>query len=177
MMIFVRTDGDPVAVAPSIRAAITRFAPLDPVYDIKPMSERVGAATSQARFSALLLALFAGAALALAAIGIYGVISFNVAQRTHEIGIRMALGADASSVLWLVIREGAGMAVVGVLIGIAVALGATRVLRTLLFDVAPTDLVTYASIIVVVSTTALIASWLPARSAARIAPSIAFRQG
>lgn len=177
MMIFVRTDRDPVALAPAIRAAIKRLAPLDPVYDIKPMSERVGAATAQARFSAILLALFATAALALAAIGIYGVMSFNVAQRTREIGIRMALGAEVSNVLWLVIGEGAWMAGLGVLVGIAGALAATRVLRTMLFGIAPTDLATYGSIVVIVAGAALVASWIPARNAARVEPSVALRRG
>lgn len=177
MMIFVRTANDPVAMVPSIRAAIKRLAPLDPVYDIKPMTERVGAATSQARFSALLLALFAGAALALAAIGIYGVISFNVAQRTREIGIRIALGADTSNVLWLVIGEGAWMAGIGVIIGVAASLAATRALRTMLFGIAPTDVATYGAIVVIVAGAALIASWIPARIAARVEPSVALRRG
>ena len=177
MMIFVRTDGDPSAIAPAVRALIRRIAPRDPVYDIRPMSSRIASASGQARFSAIVLAMFGAVALTLAAMGIYGVISFGVAQRTHEIGIRVALGADRGRVVSLVLREGAWMAAVGALLGFAAALALTRVLRTALFEVATTDPPTYIAIGIVVASVVTVASWIPARRAARVDPIIALRRG
>jgi predicted permease len=175
MMIFVRTAGDPAAMAPSVREAVRRFAPRIPVYDIRSMSARVGAATTQARFSAVLLTLFAAVALALAIMGIYAVMSFAVAQRTREIGIRMTLGADRSRVLGLVLREGVLLATAGVAIGFAAALAFTRVLRAMLFEVTTTDPATYAVIMLVLAMAVLVACWLPAQRAARVDPIVALR--
>jgi ABC-type antimicrobial peptide transport system permease subunit len=175
MMIFVRTAGDPAAMAPSVREAVRRFAPRIPVYDIRSMSARVGAATTQARFSAVLLTLFAAVALALAIMGIYAVMSFAVAQRTREIGIRMTLGADRSRVLGLVLREGVLLATAGVAIGLAAALAFTRVLRAMLFEVTTTDPATYAVIMLVLAMAVLVACWLPAQRAARVDPVVALR--
>jgi predicted permease len=166
MMVFVRTSSDPAAMAP-----------LDPVYDMRPMTERVASSTAQARFSAVLLALFAIIALALAVMGIYGVMSFAVSQRTREIGIRMALGADRSRVLALVVREGALLAGLGVVLGLAGALALTRLLRTMLFEVAPSDPVTFVVIVAIVGIAAFVASWVPARRAAGVDPVRALREG
>lgn len=148
-----------------------------PVYDMQPMTSRVAVASSQARFSAILLALFAAVALSLAAIGIYGVMSFAVAQRNREIGLRMALGASGASVLTLVMREAAIMAIAGLALGLLGALSFTRLLQGLLFDTSTTDLATYVLMVVVLAGTALAASWIPARRAARVDPMIALRQG
>jgi putative ABC transport system permease protein len=175
MMIFVRTDGDAAALVPSVRRAIHELAPLDPIYDIRPMTVRVASSTAQARFSALLLGLFAAVALALAVTGIYGVMSFAVAQRTREIGIRMALGADRSNVLALMVRDGAMLAGAGVAIGLGGALALTRLLRTMLFEVTPSDPTTFVAIVVVVGFAALVASWVPARRAAGLDPVRALR--
>jgi predicted permease len=176
MMIFLRTVGDPLALVGGVRRALHETAPEDPVYDIASMSGRVGVASSQARFSALLLAIFAAVALGLAVMGIYGVMSFGVTQRTREIGIRIALGAGRGQVLRMVVREGAAMAAVGTMIGLVAALALTRILRTLLFEVTPTDPATYLAIVLVVAGAALLASWLPARRAAQIEPTEALRR-
>ncbi len=177
MMIYLRGTSDPASMAGPARHAIREIAPGFPVYDVLTLRARVADAMAQARFSAILLALFAGVALALAGIGIYGVMSFSVAQRTREIGIRMALGAERRNVLMLVVGQGIALAGAGVIVGLAAALAATRVLRALLFDVAPSDPVTFASIIVLLLGAALLASWLPARRATRVDPTQALRGG
>ena len=175
MMIFLRTKDDPLTVAGPARKVVHDLSPSYPAYDVHSMSSRIAAATTQARLSAVLLTLFAGVALALAGIGIYGVLSFAVAQRTREIGIRMALGASAPGVLRLVIGEGAVLASLGAAIGIVAAFGLTRVLQSLLYDVAPTDPVTYVSIVGLVAGAAFGASWFPARRAARVDLNVALR--
>ncbi|MFI5311834.1 MAG: ABC transporter permease, partial [Gemmatimonadales bacterium] len=177
MMIFVRTTGDAAAVAPAVRNAIHRLAPLDPVYDIRTMASRVSTASAQARFSAVLLGLFASVALALAVMGIYGVMSFAVAQRTREIGIRMALGADRARVLGLVLREGVVLASAGVVLGLAATLVLTRMLRSMLFEVTTTDPWTYVSMVVLLAGAAVVASLVPARRAAGVDPMSALRKG
>jgi putative ABC transport system permease protein len=177
MMVFVRTAGDPASMAPSVRTAIQRFAPRDPVYDVRTMTGRVATASAQSRFTAVLLGLFAAVALSLAVMGIYGVMSFGVAQRTREIGIRMALGAGRGSVLRLVVREGALLAGAGLLMGLAAALAVTRVLETMLFEVTSSDPLTYGAMILVLGAAAFVASWVPARRAAGVDPVIALRRG
>jgi len=116
-------------------------------------------------------------ALGLSMKEIYGVMSFGVAQRTREIGIRIALGADRGRVVGMIVREGARLAAIGTAIGLAGALALTRLLRTLLFEVAPSDPVTYAGIVLVIGAAALLASWLPARQAGRVEPTEALRRG
>jgi ABC-type antimicrobial peptide transport system permease subunit len=154
-----------------------QVGPQLPVYDMKTMSERSAAATAQARFRAVLLTAFAITALALAAIGIYGVMSFAVAVRTREIGIRIALGAEGARAKRLVIGEGIGLVCVGAIIGLAGALVATRLLRTFLFDLAPGDPVTYLGVVVALGAAAIVASWIPARRASRVDPVVALRAG
>jgi predicted permease len=175
MMIFVRTAGDAAAAAPSVRNVIRRVAPRFPVYDVQPMSARMASATAQARFSAVLLMMFAAVALSLAVMGIYGVLSFAVAQRSREIGIRMALGAGRRRVLTLVVREGALLALGGVVIGLAAALVLARALRSMLFEVTTTDPWTYGLMGLVLAGAAFLASWLPARRAAGVNPVVALR--
>ena len=177
MMVFVRTTGDPSALVPSVRAVVRRTAPGAPVFDIRSMDARVATASAQTRFTAVLLGLFAAVALSLAVMGIYGVLSFAVAQRTGEIGIRMALGAGRGRVLALVLRDGALLAVVGLVIGVAAALVLTRVLRTMLYQVATTDPLTYVGMALLLGLAVLAASWIPARRAARVDPVIALRKG
>jgi putative ABC transport system permease protein len=177
MMIFVRTSRDPLALAAAARRTVSALIPGTPVFDIKTMASRTAVATAQARFSAVLLGLFAATALALAVIGIYGVMSFMVVQRTREIGIRMALGADRAQVQRLVIREGLWLAATGTVAGVAVAFGLTRALRSMLFDVTSGDPATYVSIVVLLGVAATIASWIPARRASRVEPTEALRAG
>ena len=177
MMLFVRTAGDPSAMVPSVRAVVRRVAPNAPVFDIKSMSARVATASAQARFSAILLGMFAAVALSLAVMGIYGVLSFAVAQRTGEIGIRMALGAERGRVLALVMRDGAVLACLGLAIGLVTALALTRVLRTMLFEVTTTDPLTYVGMVLVLALAVAAASWIPARRASRVDPVIALRKG
>jgi len=175
MMIFLRTTADPLTLVGSVRRALHTADPRDPVYDIATMDDRIGAASAQARFSALLLATFATVALALALMGIYGVMAFGVVQRTREIGIRMALGADRGRVLGMIMREGALLALLGTAAGLAGAFALTRLLQSLLFEVTATDPTTYAAIVVVVMAAATAASWIPARRASRVEPTEALR--
>jgi predicted permease len=174
-MVFLRTVGDPASVAASARRAIREIAADVPVYDARTLTSRVADATAQARFSATLLALFAIVALALAAIGIYGVISYGVARRTREIGIRIALGANGRDVLRLVVGRGAALVALALFVGLVGAAVTTRVLRTLLFDVTPTDPATYLVVAGLMTACALVASWIPARRAASVHPADALR--
>jgi predicted permease len=175
MIVFVKTARDPASLGPETRRAVHDVAPQVPVYDMLTMAERTSAATAQARFRAVLLALFAITALSLATVGIYGVMSLAVTARTREMGIRLALGAERGRVHRLVIGEGIGLVSIGAVVGLLGALGATRVLRTLLFDLSANDPITYVSIVVVVGAAALIASWIPARRASRVDPVVALR--
>jgi predicted permease len=175
-MVYLRTSSNASTLAAPTRRAIHEVGADLPVYDVRTLASRVGDATSQARFSALLLALFAAAALILATVGIYGVISFGVAQRTREIGIRIALGADRAAVLRLVVNQGVALAAVGLTLGALAALVTTRVLRSLLFDVSPSDPLTFGSVIVLLAGAAVAASWIPARRAAELPPTEALRE-
>lgn len=176
MMIVVRTAGDPLALAPGVRAALREVAPELPLYDIRTMDSRISDSTSYARFATMLLSLFGGLALLLAALGTYGVIAFSVSQRTREIGIRVALGASAQQVVRMVVAHGLGIAAVGGVAGIIVAVATTRVLQSLLFAVNPTDPATFGAIVAVLVICVTAASWIPARRAARIQPTEALRQ-
>jgi predicted permease len=175
LMLFVRTAGDPLSIAAPARQVLREVAPEFPVSDVRPMTARVGDALSSARFSATLLGLFAFVALALATIGTYGVIAFAVAQRTREIGIRMALGATRRDVLRLVVGQGVALAAVGATLGIAGALAATRVLGALLYDVRPSDPATIVGVALLLGAAVVLASWIPARRAARVHPADTLR--
>jgi putative ABC transport system permease protein len=177
MMIFVRTARDPLSLAAAARRTVGALVPGVPVFDIKTMASRTAVATAQARFSAVLLAMFAVTALLLAVIGIYGVMSFMVTQRTREIGIRMALGAERSQVQRMVIAEGLWLATAGAALGVGAAIGLTRALRSLLYDVRPGDPATYISIVALLGVAAAIASWIPARRASKVEPTEALRAG
>jgi len=146
-----------------------------PVTDIGAIPQLVDATLEQPRFQTLLLGLFSGLALTLAAVGIYGVISYSVIQRTHEIGIRMSLGAQPSQVLRLVMGQGAKLALAGIVVGIAAALALTRLMRSLLFEVSPADPLTFAGIAVLLVAVALAACYIPARRAMRVDPMTALR--
>ena len=172
---FVRAMRYAPTIGNELRRAVHEVAPALPVNDMQTMTQRQGTATAQDRFRAMLLTAFALAALLLAAIGVYGVLSFAVTARTREMGIRIALGAERASVQRLVIGEGLALVAAGVVIGLAGAFAGARVLRTFLFDLTPSDPVTYAAIIVVLGVTAVLASWVPGLRASRVDPVIALR--
>jgi putative ABC transport system permease protein len=142
---------------------------------ITPLPQLLGRTLAQAQFNTLLLGAFATIAILLAAIGIYGVIAYNVTQRTKEIGIRMALGAQQSQMLRMILHQSLTMAMVGIGVGVFCAFGATRLLSSLLFGVGPTDVVTYAAVIALLAAAAILAAFVPARRAMKINPVIALR--
>src|SRR5262249_7503659 len=146
-----------------------------PVTDIRPLDQILAGSISQYRFYLMLLAFFASIALALAAIGLYGVISHTVRQRTHEIGVRMAFGAQAGDVLRLIVKHWMKLASIGALIGLAVALALTRLMKGLLFDVSATDPLTFVVVALLLLGVALLACWIPARRATRVDPMVALR--
>ena len=171
----IKTEGDPLAIVPAARQALRSVDPEIPMHDVATMSDRVAQSIAAPRVSLTVLALFAGLALVLAAIGIYGVLSYAVAQRTREIGIRMALGANARNVQSLIVRQGMSPAVGGLAIGLVGAFFATRLMQKLLFGVEPSDPMTFGVVGVFLATIAFLASYLPARRATRVAPTEALR--
>ncbi len=175
-MLYVRTAGDPQAIVGAVRRAVVSIDRSLPVYDVKTMAERAAAATARTRYSATLLAVFAAIALVLAAVGVYGVTAYDVTQRTREIGIRMALGADRRAVLALILRQGLALTLAGTAFGLAVAYAATRGLQALLYGVAPTDPATFIAITVLMAAVVTAACVLPAGRAMRINPLVAIRQ-
>jgi predicted permease len=175
MTYFVRAAGDPAALIPAVQQVIWSEAPLQTFYQTGTLDALVGVTLTGRRFTLLLIAIFAGLALLMAAVGIYGVISFAVSQRTHEVGIRMALGADRRAVLRMILRHGVGLAVLGVVIGLVGAALATPLMRDLLFAVSPRDALAFGGGVVTLLAAAGLASWLPAYRATRISPVEALR--
>jgi predicted permease len=173
--VVVRSQGDSVALTSAVRQAIHEMDPDLPLYDVRTMEQRVDESLSGRKFSMLLLTLFAALASGLAALGIYGVVAFLVAQGTKEMGIRMALGATPRAIGLLVVRHGVVIAVVGIALGVSGAFVLTRVMQSLLFGVKPTDPVTYLLVSGLVAATALGACYIPARRAARLDPMRSLR--
>jgi len=171
----VRTKVAPQGLAAAIRQAIWEVNKDQPVSNIRTMEEVIGESVSNPRFNMLLLAIFAALALLLAAVGIYGVMSYMVMQHTREIGIRMALGAQASDVLKLVVGKGLILTIAGVVSGVAGAFGLTRLMATLLYGVTATDPLTFAAVSALLATVALLACYLPARRATKVDPMVALR--
>ncbi len=173
----VRTTGDPNALAGAIRETMHGLEPDVAIFNVNRMTDLIGnsPAAFMRRFPALLIGIFAGVALLLASIGIYGVVSYSVSQQTHHIGVRMALGAQATDILRMVLRQGLTLAVVGIALGVVAALGLMRLLRSLLFEVQTTDLATFAIVVGTLFVVALLACYLPARRATRVDPLIALR--
>jgi putative ABC transport system permease protein len=159
----------------SVHRAVEEIDPREVIYNVRTMDEVVSNSFASRRLSMLLLSVFAALALVLACVGIYGVISYLVGQRTHEIGVRMALGAERSDVLRLMIGHGARMAMVGVAIGIGASLGLTRVMANQLFAVSAHDPLTFAGVAILLILVAVAACYLPARRALRVDPLIALR--
>jgi putative ABC transport system permease protein len=170
-----RTDGDPAALSGAMRRAVAKVDANVPVSEVQSMDEVVALATQGTRFNLLLLASFAGVALVLAAVGVYSVISYGVTRRTHEIGIRMALGAGRGELRTMIVRQGLTVALAGAGAGLLGALALTGAIRSMLYGVGATDPLTFGSVSAVLILVALCASYLPARRATRIDPLVALR--
>ncbi|MGH9498943.1 MAG: ABC transporter permease [Terriglobales bacterium] len=175
MNLVVRAASDPEALASAMRETVTSLDPAESLSTLRLLDDVVDSSIAQPRFSAQLLGVFAGLALLLAGVGLYGLIAYAVAQRTQEIGIRFSLGAQRSDVLRMVLGEGIRLALLGSAIGLAAALGLTRLLSSLLFHVAPTDPMTFAGVGVLLTGIALLACYVPARRAMRVDPMVALR--
>jgi predicted permease len=175
LTLVMRTATDPLKAVPAARRALEGVDPELPLFDVASMEQLVYQSVARPRFNAALLAIFAGLALILATVGIYGVMSYMVTERTHEIGVRMALGAQAGDVLRGVVAQGAARAAAGIALGLVGALFLTRFLTTLLFGVRPTDAPTFVAVAALLGSVALVASYLPARRATRIDPMAALR--
>lgn len=175
MGVMVRTDKGPAATASAVKAAVAEFDRELPIGEVKPIEQLIGDSTGQPRFRSFLIASFAGLALLLAAVGVYGLIAFTVAQRVPEIGVRLALGANPRQVFAVVIGQGLKLALVGIVLGLAVAATATRLMSGLLFNTSATDPVIYGSLSILLLTMAALACYVPARRAMRVDPMTALR--
>jgi predicted permease len=173
--VVLRTEGDPAAIMSQVRDAVNQVDPREVIYGAQTMDDVIATSFAARRLSMTLLGIFASLALALSCVGIYGVISYLVGQRTHEIGVRMALGAQRSDVLRLVLGQGARMALIGVAVGIAAALGLTRLMANQLFGVTAHDPLTFVVVTILLTLVALLACYLPARRAVKVDPMVALR--
>jgi putative ABC transport system permease protein len=173
--IVVHTQGNPLAIVPSVRSVVAGLDPALPISDIRPFEEVVERSVAPQRFNTELLAIFSGVALLLAAVGVYGVISYSVAQQTRELGVRLALGAQPRDVLSLVLTRGLRIAGLGLAIGLVASLAATRLIASLLYGVSATDPLTFVAAAALLISVALAACWIPARRATRINPVEALR--
>jgi predicted permease len=171
----VRTSTDPRSLTPAIREQVLAVDPNQPVYDVKTMDQRVAITLETRRFAVVLLGIFGVLALLLAAIGLYGVLAFAVSQRTREIGIHMALGAQGRDVLGMVIRQGMSMVLLGVALGVAGAYALTRTMQSLLFEVSTTDPVSFVTVSLLLAVVGFVACYIPARRATKIDPLMALR--
>jgi ABC-type antimicrobial peptide transport system permease subunit len=175
MTILLKTGGNPSALTGAMRAALREIDPRLPVTESRPLSRSLADAMARTSFTVTMLGIAAVMALFLGAVGLYGVISYIVSQRTQEIGVRIALGAPAGDVRGMVVRRGMALAGVGIVVGLVGAFALSSVLATLLYEVSATDPWTYAGVAIVLAFTALVASWLPARRAAAVDPVVALR--
>jgi len=175
MVLVARTNVEPGSLAPQIRQQVWAIDKDQPVFDVRTMQEVRSISVTLYTFSSVMVGIFAGVALVLAGIGIYGVMAFNVTQRTHEIGVRMALGARGRDVRKLVVRHGMRLALIGVVIGLAAAWALTQFMQKLLVGVEPTDLLTFGAVSFCLLLAALLACYLPARRATKVDPLVALR--
>jgi putative ABC transport system permease protein len=162
--------GDPRSLAGAVREQLNEIDPSLPLADVRLMEDVLTRAQARPRFLTLLLTLFSGVALAIATVGIYGVVSYSVARRTKEFGLRMVLGAQGGDVLGLVMKQGAGMVAIGIAVGLATAFALTRLMASLLFGVTATDIPTFVSVTIILFGVALAACYIPARRATRVDP-------
>ncbi|MGH7710946.1 MAG: FtsX-like permease family protein, partial [Gemmatimonadaceae bacterium] len=175
MTLYVRTAGDPLDIVPALRSEVAALDANMPVSDVRTMNSALGTALLPARLTGSVIGIFGVLGLVLAAVGLYGVISYSVAQRTREIGIRVAVGAAHGQVMSLVMRQGMWLVAVGTAFGVAGAFGAWRLSRSLLYGDTSLDPITLVGVIAVLSAVALLAIWVPARRAARVDPVIALK--
>ncbi len=175
MSLVLRTKGDPISLANSARQQVLAIDKDQPVFGMQTIGEIWDASIAPDRLNLMLLTIFAALALVLAAVGIYGVMAYSVTQRTHEIGIRMALGASVGDVLKMVVGQGMLLVVIGLVLGLGAAFGLTRLMTTFLFGVGARDPLTFASIAVVIGLIALLATFIPARRATKVDPMVALR--
>jgi len=175
MSLALRTDGDPMNLAPAVREVVASLDKNVPLYGVERLDDSIALQVAPQRFNTALLAGFAALALLLSAIGIYGVMAYSVGQRTHEIGIRLALGAVPGNVLRMILLQGAKLAVLGVVLGLGAGIALTRLLSSMLFQVKATDPLTFAAGALILFATALAACWIPARRATKVSPLVALR--
>ena len=175
MTIIMKGASDPNQLIGSVRAAIKEIDPDQPIYSVRTMDEIRAESVQNERLNLTLLSLFAGIALVLAIVGIYGVMSYSVTQRTHEIGIRMAIGARPRDVFTMIMGHGMKLAVIGVVIGLIGAFALTRLMASMLFGVEPTDATTYGGIAALLLGVSLLACYLPGRRATKVEPTVSLR--
>ena len=175
MTMMVRTSVDPLSLVSAVRRRVSERDSDEPVFDVQTMEKIISSSVAGRRFSMLLFGIFAGLALLLASVGIYGVISYTATQRTHEIGIRIALGAKRADVVRMVVGHGLRLSLVGIGAGLAAALALTRLMSSMLYDVRPTDFMTFAAVSTLLAGVAVLASYVPARRATRVDPIVALR--
>jgi putative ABC transport system permease protein len=175
LTLVVRTAAEPTTMLGAVRERIWALDRQQPLYNVRTAEQVLERSIARPRFNMLLITILASVALILAAVGIYGVISYSVTQRTHEIGVRMALGASVSDVLKLVVGQGMLLAGIGVVLGLVAAFGVTRIMATLLFGVTATDPVTYFGLALLLTLIALVACYVPARRATKVNPVNALR--
>jgi ABC-type antimicrobial peptide transport system permease subunit len=173
--LLTRTEVEPLSLAPAVRGEIAALNKDQAVFNVRTMEQIVSQSVAPRRFSMLLLSVFAVVALVLASIGIYGMMSYAVAQRTREIGLRMTLGAQRGNVLRMVIGHGMKLALIGVALGLVASVALTRTMKTLLFGVSATDPTTFVGLALLLTLIALLACWFPARRATRVDPIVALR--
>jgi putative ABC transport system permease protein len=173
--IVVRTAGNPNSAAPMIRTLVSGIDRTQPVYELQTLEQALVDSIAPRRFNLFLLGTLAATALLMALVGIYAVVAYSVAQRTHEIGVRMALGAQRHEIVGMVIRQGIGLALLGVGFGVVAALGLTRLMASLLYEVKPNDPQTFAAVAAILAVTAVFACWIPALRSANVDPLVALR--
>jgi putative ABC transport system permease protein len=175
MTFVIRTQGQPTSIAPAARDVIRTLDPEQPIGEVSTMEGLLSKSIARSRFNTILLAIFSLVAMVMAAVGIYGVMSYSVQQRTHEIGLRMALGAQQSDVLRLIVKQGVILGLIGVAAGLLAAFGLTRLIVSLLFEVPATDTTTFAAVAAGLFLVTLIACYIPARRATKVDPLVALR--
>ena len=175
MFVVMRTAGDPLSVLPAVREQVKALDPELPIYEVQTLDDYVAASIATRKFISILCAIFAAAGLLLAVVGLFGVMSYTVAQRTHELGVRVAVGAAKLDILRLILRQGMAMTVAGIVIGLIGTFGVSRVLASQLFGITPTDPLTFVGVALLLASVALAACYVPARKATRVDPLVALR--